>query len=54
MKPALQARVTRVERGLSTPVVVKGAPGQQMALTERMAFYRVPAVSIALINNGRV
>jgi CubicO group peptidase (beta-lactamase class C family) len=35
-------------------VVVKGAPDQKMALTERMAFYQVPAVSIALINNGKV
>lgn len=52
--PALQDRITRVEQGLSTPVVVQGAPNQKMALTERMAFYQVPAVSIALINNGRV
>lgn len=52
--PALQARITRVERGLSTPVVVRGAPAQKMSLTERMAFYKVPAVSIALINDGRV
>lgn len=51
---ALQARISRVERGLSTPVVVKGAPGQKMMLTERMAFYQVPAVSIALINNGKI
>lgn len=50
----LQARITRVERGLSTPVVIKGAPDQKMTLAERMAFYRVPAVSIALINDGRV
>lgn len=52
--PALQARITRVERGLSTRVVVKGSPDQKMALTERMAFHQVPAVSIALINEGRV
>jgi CubicO group peptidase (beta-lactamase class C family) len=51
---SVQARIARVERGLSTPVVVKGAPEQKMTLTERMAFYQVPAVSIALINNGRV
>lgn len=50
----VQARITRVERGLSTPVVVKGAAKQKMSLAERMTFYDVPAVSIALINNGRV
>lgn len=51
---ALQARITRVEQGLSTRVVVKGSPDQKMALTERMAFYQVPGVSIALINRGRI
>ncbi|WP_255367297.1 serine hydrolase domain-containing protein [Dyella sp. OK004] len=51
---ALQARITRVEQGLSTRVVVKGSPDQKMTLTERMAFYQVPGVSIALINHGRI
>ncbi|WP_084445864.1 serine hydrolase domain-containing protein [Sphingomonas sp. TDK1] len=51
---AVQARIGRVEQGLSAPVVIKGAPDQKMALAERMAFYQVPAVSIALINNGRI
>jgi CubicO group peptidase (beta-lactamase class C family) len=50
----VQARIVRVECGLSTPVVVKGAPEQKMSLTERMTFYQVPAVSIAVINNGRI
>ncbi len=52
--PALRARIARVEQGLSTQVVVKGVPNQKMALLERMAFYEVPGVSIALINEGRV
>lgn len=51
---ALQARIARVEQGLSTRIVVKGAPGRKRGLSERMAFHRVPAVSIALINEGRV
>lgn len=51
---ALQSRIANVEQGLSTRVVVKGAPGQKMSLTERMAFHQVPAVSIALINQGRI
>lgn len=54
-KPStVQASIARVEHGLSTPVVVKGARAQKMSLTERMAFYQVPAVSIAVINNGRI
>ncbi|TDR41127.1 CubicO group peptidase (beta-lactamase class C family) [Tahibacter aquaticus] len=52
--PALQARIARVEQGLSTRVVVKGSAQRKMALTQRMAFHQVPAVSIALINDGRV
>lgn len=49
-----EARVARVEAGLSTPVRVKGAAGGKFDLRERMAFHNVPAVSIALIDQGRV
>lgn len=52
--PDVQARIARVEQGLSTPVVVKGAPDRRMRLMDRMAFHRIPAVSIAVINNGHV
>ncbi|MDF9440413.1 class A beta-lactamase-related serine hydrolase [Stenotrophomonas acidaminiphila] len=50
----LQARISRVEQGLSTRIVVKGSPERRMALEQRMAFHRVPAVSIALIDQGRI
>lgn len=46
------ARIARVEHGLSLPVVLKGAAGQKLDLHERMAFHQVPAVSIALIDRG--
>lgn len=52
--PEPQARIARVENGLSTPVVVAGSSKRTMALRERMAFYQVPAVSIAVIDRGRV
>ncbi|MGH8039166.1 MAG: serine hydrolase domain-containing protein [Stenotrophomonas sp.] len=52
--PAIHARVARVEQGLSSRVVVKGAPGQKASIASRMAFYGVPSVSIALINDGRI
>ena len=51
---AVQARIARVEQGLTTRIVVKSATRQKMSLLERMAYHHVPAVSIALINNGRV
>ncbi|WP_252255487.1 serine hydrolase domain-containing protein [Lysobacter capsici] len=50
----VQARIARVEQGLSTRVVVKGSANRTMNLTDRMAFHQVPAVSIALINDGRI
>lgn len=51
---AVDARIARVEAGLSPPVVAKGLSVQKMDLRERMAFHKVPAVSIALIDGGRV
>lgn len=51
---SVDARIARVESGLSLPVVIKGSGGGKMDLRERMAFHKVPAVSIALIENGRV
>lgn len=51
---SVEARIARVEHGLSTPVVLKGVPGQKMDLRARMAHHHVPAVSIALIDGGKV
>lgn len=50
----MQARIARVEQGLSTRIVIKGAAERKMSLVERMAYHQVPAVSIALISDGRV
>ena len=50
----IEARIARVEHGLSSRIVVKGQANQKMTLAERMAFHDVPAVSIALINNQRI
>ena len=47
--PALEQTIQRVERGLLPPVVFRGQPG--MTLGERMYHYRVPGVSIAVINH---
>lgn len=48
------ARIGRVEQGLSPRVVVKDAPNRTRSLSDRMAFHQVPAVSIAVVNNGRL
>lgn len=51
---ALQERIARVEQGLLLPVVVQGQSAAGMSLRDRMAYWRVPGVSIALINHGAV
>jgi CubicO group peptidase (beta-lactamase class C family) len=43
-----------VESGLSPPVIIKGQARAQWTITERLAFYKVPGVSIAVINNGAI
>lgn len=51
---ALDEKISRVEQGLSTSVIVKGASAQKMQLAHRMHYHQVPAVSIAVVNNGRL
>lgn len=53
-REAVASRIARVEQGLSSRIVVKGASNQKMSLLERMAFHQVPAVSIAVVNQGRI
>ncbi len=50
----LARRIERVETGLLPPAVVKGETPAKMKLADRMRFYKTPAVSIALINDGRI
>jgi len=46
-------RIQRVENGLLPAVVIKGQAAP-MKLAERMAHYKTPGVSVAVINNGAV
>jgi len=50
---ALAEKIRRVENGLLPPVFVKGR-SRRMNLLERMKFYKVPGVTIAVINDGRI
>jgi CubicO group peptidase (beta-lactamase class C family) len=49
---SVQSRIEHVEKGLLSPVLIKGDPG--WAIQERMKFYNVPGVSIAVINDFKV
>jgi len=50
---AQNAHVAAVENGLLPSVRIRGQT-QPMRLAERMAFHKVPGVSIAVINDGRI
>jgi CubicO group peptidase (beta-lactamase class C family) len=50
----LEERIKRVENNLLPPVRIKGDPAGKMNIAERMKHYKVPGVSIAVINNGRM
>jgi CubicO group peptidase (beta-lactamase class C family) len=47
-----QSRIQRVERGLLPSVLIKGSPG--WTIQERMKHYKIPGVSIAVINDFKV
>jgi CubicO group peptidase (beta-lactamase class C family) len=51
---AADPRIDRIENGLREPVVVRGAPARTMRLADRMRDLRVPGVSIAFIDHGRI
>ncbi len=50
----VSARVKRVETGLRPAVVLEEATADQLHLTDRMKFYKVPGVSVAVIDNGAI
>ena len=52
--PPDSVRFERALRGLRPLVEVEGRPPVRWTLQERMTLYRVPAVSIAIIEGGRV
>jgi len=49
---SVQPHIERVEKGLLSAVLIKGDPG--WTIQERMKRYKVPGVSIAVINNYEV
>ncbi|MCA1624264.1 MAG: serine hydrolase [Acidobacteria bacterium] len=52
-EPPVSTRIRNVENGLLPAVVIKGKKNE-MSLAERIRFYKTPAVSIAVVNNGRI
>jgi len=52
--PATAKRIRAVEKGLMRSVYLQGLATEKLNLEERMAFYRVPGVSIAVIDKKRL
>lgn len=48
----VSVRVERVETGLCPAIVLEEPAAEQLRLIDRMKFYKVPGVSIAVIDNG--
>lgn len=46
--------VARVTSSLRTGVAIKGAPPARYTLAERMTRYKVPGVSVAVVDSGRI
>ena len=51
---ALDAKIKRVESGLLPAVHIKGRPVEKSSLADRMAFHKVPALSVAVIKDFKV
>ena len=45
-------RIERIEHGLLPAALIRGQPAKTMTISERLAFHRVPGVSVAVINKG--
>lgn len=51
-RPDLDAEIKRVEQGLLPPVLIKGDPA--WTIEERMKFYKVPGLSVAVIKDFKI
>lgn len=52
--PDVPAQIARIENGLLPAVVIKGQPPKPMTMADRMAFHKVPGVSVAFFDHGRI
>lgn len=50
----IEERIVKVENGLLPAIAIQGLPVSTTRLDQQMEHYGVPAVSIAVINNGQI
>lgn len=51
---SLTKEIEAIENGLIKNLVVKGEPVEKMNLLERMAYFKVPGVSVAVVRDGKL
>jgi CubicO group peptidase (beta-lactamase class C family) len=51
---AIAARISRVENGITRDAPLWSQDTQHVSIRERMAYYKTPGLSLALINDGRI
>ena len=51
---ATDSSIARVERGLLPRAVPKGQAGQRTSIVERMIYHGIPAMSLAVIEDGHI
>jgi CubicO group peptidase (beta-lactamase class C family) len=51
---SIDARITRIEHGLLPAAIIRGQPIPATTLADRMKYYRVPGVSIAFLDHGKI
>lgn len=50
----LKKEITTIENSLIKAILVKGAPIKTFNIQERMEYYKVPGISIAVVENGSI
>jgi CubicO group peptidase (beta-lactamase class C family) len=50
----LDGKIFQVENGLLPAMIVEGTPVETYSISDRMSYYQVPGISIAIINEGRI
>lgn len=51
---SLEERIQRIDNGLINAILIKGQPVEKWNIVDRMKHYKVPGVSIAVINNYKI
>ncbi|MGC1500574.1 MAG: serine hydrolase [Terriglobales bacterium] len=50
----VEAKINRIMNGLLPGAIIKGQPTPRMTLADRMDYYKVPQVSIAVLDHGQI